>query len=175
MQKFEYSFLLRLFYRYGNIPVTLLLAVYLILSAVNLDKSLINLFPFAVSAMLIFFLNRQYLRMYKIMPYKIEADNDKLVCMDFLFSQKEIVIFHKDISTLSGGIFDGKLSGIMKVTDNKNNISIGFFNNIKNVRGLQTIILSKVQRSVYDDVVDRIKKKKPQSNKQQTKNEKRKK
>ncbi len=172
MQKFEYSFIYKLFYRFGNIPVTLLLAVYLILAAVNLDKSLINLFPFAVSALLIFFLNRQYLKMYKILPYRIEADNDKLVCSDFLFSQKKIVIFHKDISTLSGGVFDGKITGIMKVIDGKNNVSVGFYNSIKNVRGLQTLILSKVQRSVYDDVIARLKKKRPESfkkNKESTK------
>ncbi len=163
MHKYEYSFIYKLFYRFGNIPVTLLLAVYLIFAAVNLNNSLINLFPFAVSAFLIFFLNRQYLKMYKIMPYKIEADNDKIVCREFLFSQKEIVIFHKDISTLSGGIFDGKLSGIMKIIDGKNNVSIGFYNSIKNVRDLQTIILSKVPRNVYDEVVERLKKKRPQS------------
>ncbi len=163
MHKFEYSFIYKFFYRFGNIPVTLLLAVYLILAAVNLDKSLINLFPFAISALLIFFLNRQYLKMYKILPYKIEADNYKIVCSDFLFSQKEIVIFYKDISALSGGIFDGKINGIMKIIDGKNNVSIGFYNSIKNVRDLQTIILSKVPRSVYDEVVERLKKKRPQS------------
>lgn len=163
MQKFEYSFLYKLFYRFGNIPVTMLLAVYLILAVVNLNKSLINLIPFAVSALLIFFLNRHYLKLYKILPYKIEADNEKLICSDFIFSRKEIVIYHKDISLLSGGIFDGKVSGIMKVLDGKNNISVGFFNSIKNVRGLQTIILSKVPRSVYDNVIEKLKKKRPES------------
>ena len=163
MQKFEYSFLYKLFYRFGNIPVTLLLVMYLFVAATNLDKSLINMLPLVISALLIFFLNRHYLKLYKILPYKIEADNERLICSNFLFSKKEIVIYHKDISTLTGGVFEGRISGIMKLTDDKNNLSIGFFNSIKNAHGLQTIILSRVPRNVYDEVVKKLKQRRPES------------
>jgi hypothetical protein len=44
----------------------------------------------------------------------------------------------------------------MKVYDGKSKISIGFFDKIKNVKSLQTIILSKVDSEVYNKVVESV-------------------
>jgi len=160
MESFTYSFSNKLLYRYGNIPVTMLLLIYLLTSVTNLSHSLIYLVPFLISALLIYFLNRHYLNLYKLLPYKIDADDEKIKCSNFLLSKKEITIFYRDIKSLKGGIFEGKVSGLMNVCDGKNNICIGFFNSIKNVKRLQTIILSKVNRSVYDEVVNKLQLKK---------------
>ena len=165
MESFTYGFSNKFLYRFGNIPVTLLLLIYLFTSVSSLSRSLIYLIPLIISALLIYFLNRHYLNLYKLVPYKIEADNEKIKCSDFLFSKKEIIIYYADVKTLKGGIFDGKVTGLMNVYDGKNNISIGFFNSLKNAKGLQTIILSKVKRSVYDEVVNKVKQKKAQMKK----------
>jgi hypothetical protein len=170
MESFTYSFSNKVLYRYGNIPVTMLLLIYLLTSVTNLNHSLIYLIPFLISAILIYFLNRHYLNLYKLLPYKIEADNEKIKCSKFLLSKKEITIFYSDIKSLKGGIFEGKVTGLMNVCDGKNNICIGFFNSLKNVKGLQTIILSKVNRSVYDEVVNKLQIKKSKMN-AQSKNE----
>lgn len=159
MQKFEYPFLYKLFFRFGNIPVTLLLAMYMFIAATNLDRSLINLLPLAISALLIFFLNRHYFILYKILPFKIEADREKLICSNFLLSQRIVVIYFKDVSSLSGGVFDARATGVMKLSDSKNNISIGFFNSIKDVRVLQKHILTWVPKEVYDEVAAKLKQK----------------
>lgn len=90
------------------------------------------------------------------MPYKIEADDEKMVCTDFIFSDKEVVIYYNDIESLSGGIFDGKLRGIMKVCDGKNQICIGFSDKMKDSKKLITIILSKVRKEIYDDVIGKL-------------------
>jgi hypothetical protein len=134
----------------------MLLLIYLLISVTNLSHSLIYLIPFLISAILIYFLNRHYLNLYKLLPYKIEADDDKIKCSNFLLSKKEITIYYGDIKSLKGGIFEGKVAGLMNVCDGKNNICIGFFNSIKNVKRLQTIILSKVDKSVYDEVVNKL-------------------
>jgi hypothetical protein len=105
---------------------------------------------------MIYLLNKHYLNLYKIIPYKIEADEEKIICTDFLFSRKEFNIFYADVESLTGGIFDGRFSGVMKVCDRKNQVCIGFFNRIRNADKLQTILLSKVPRKVYDDVVERV-------------------
>ena len=160
MQKFTYSGLFGFLYRFGNIPVTILLSLYLILAASGLNQSLIYLLPFVIAVVLIFVLNRQYLNLYKILPYKIEADEEKMICSDFFFSKKKITIYYTDINSLSGGIFEGKYGGMMKVCDGKNNICIGFFSKLKNVQQLQTFILSKVERPIYDDVLKKVKAKK---------------
>lgn len=91
-----------------------------------------------------------------MMPYKIEINNDKVTCSDFFFSRKQIIIFYEDIISLSGGIFENKLSGIMKVCDGKNDACIGFNQRLSNSSKLATILLSKVNRPLYDKVLKRI-------------------
>jgi hypothetical protein len=156
MQTFTYPAHYKLLYRYGNIPVTIILSIYLVPSVVYIDKNLIYFIPVILLLLMIYLLNRHYLNLYKIIPYKIEADEEKMVCTDFLFSRKEFTIYYRDIESLTGGIFDGRFSGVMKVCDRNNQVCIGFFNRLKHADKLQTILLSKVPRKVYDDVVERV-------------------
>ena len=156
MKVFTYPVFYKIIIRFGNIPLTLLLIIYLIPSVIFVDEHPVLLIPLVISSLLIFFLNKLYLTLYKIIPYKIVEDNGKLICSEFLFSNKEIVIDFKDINKLKGGIFEGKLHGILKVYDGKNNIYIGYFNKIKNSKLLGTLLLSKVNKSVYDEVVEKI-------------------
>jgi hypothetical protein len=155
MRVFTYSLFYKLLYRYGNIPVTILLIIYLIPSVVNVDRNLWYLIPVIILLGLIYLLNRQYLNFYKIVPYRIEADDEKMLCTDFLFSNKEFTIYYKDIESLTGGVFESRLSGVMKIYDRNNQVSIGFFNRLKNADKLQTLLLSKVPQKVYDDVLER--------------------
>ena len=156
MQSFTYQPLLRFLYRYGNIPVTILLSVYAISLAVNLDKGVVYIIPFVVTFLIIYFLNRHYLMLYKILPYRIETDDEKMICSDFLFYREEVAVYFKDITSLEGGIFHGRLNGLMKIKDGTNNRVIGFYDKMKEARKLETIILSKVNKKLYDEVVDRL-------------------
>lgn len=90
------------------------------------------------------------------MPYKIEIDYEKIICTNFLFRDKTITIFIKDIESISGGIFEGKYRGLMKVCDGKNKLCIGFFDRMRNSSKLVTIILSKVDKKIYDKVIEQI-------------------
>jgi hypothetical protein len=94
--------------------------------------------------------------LYKAVPYKIISDDRKLTCSDFLFSKRELTIFYEDITVLEGGIFDGNLNGLMKIYDDKNKVLIGFYPKIKEANKLQTQILSRVNQSVYEEVVNKI-------------------
>lgn len=156
IKTFEYPVFFRLLYRFGNIPVTFLLSVYLIPSVINLDQDLIYILPVITILILIYLINRRYLFLYEVVPYKIIADDEKLISSNFLLSKKEIIIYFSDIDDLSGGIFSGKLKGLMKVHDGKNKIYIGFFDRIKDAKSLQTIILSKVNSDVYNKVVESV-------------------
>jgi hypothetical protein len=156
MQTFTYSFFFKFLYKFGNIPVTLLLLTILIPAADNIDKHLIFFFPLILSLGMIYLINKHYLNNYKTIPYKIEADDEKLICSKFLFSKKIINIYFKDVTSLEGGIFDGRITGLMKIHDGKNNRTIGFYSKINNVKQLETIILSRVKKELYDRVVDKI-------------------
>jgi hypothetical protein len=158
MQTFTYPLFFRLLYRYGNIPVTIVLLIYLVPAVLYVDKNVYYLIPVAALLFLIYFANKRYLSLYKIMPYKIVADDEKIYCTDFIFSGRETMILYNDISGLKGGIFEGKLNGLMRIYDGRNNIYIGFFPRLKNVKDLQKIILSRVSKPVYDDVAERINK-----------------
>ena len=101
-------------------------------------------------------MNKSYFTFYKLVPFKIEADDDKLVCSHFLFRDKKITIHYKDIESLKGGIFEAKYRGLMKVSDGKNKISIGFFDRMKDSSKLITLILSKVDKKIYDEVINKL-------------------
>ena len=157
MQKFTYSLPLRFLYRYGNIPVTAVLLFYLFGAAANLDQSLVNIIPLTIALLLIYFLNRHFLMLYKILPFNIEADVEKIKCSKFALSKKEIIIYYKDIDKLTGGIFEDKINSLMKIHDGQKSLTIGFFATIKNSKTLQTIILSKVNKDLYDQIISRLK------------------
>ena len=132
------------------------LILYLVPSVINLDRDLIYLLPVTGILILIYFINKRYLYLYQFVPYKITADEEKIICTNFFLSTKETIIYYRDVDELSGGIFSGKLKGLMKVYDNKSKVSIGFFDRIKGVKDLQTIILSKVKSEVYNKVVESV-------------------
>jgi hypothetical protein len=155
-QTFTYPVFFRILFRYGNIFITLLLVVYSVPLIVNLDKKMILIIPLLINLFIIYFLNRHYLNNYKILPFKIEANDEKLVCTYFFFSKKEVVIYYSEIKALSGGSFENKLSGIMKVYSGNNPDCIGFYHRLKNSSKLVTYILSKVNRPLYDEVLKRI-------------------
>lgn len=156
-QVFTYPFLFRIIFRYGNIIITPLLVLYTIPLVVLLDENIILAFPLVINLFIIYFLNRHYLKFYKILPYRIESDDEKIVCSIFFLSKKEVVIYYNDISSLSGGIFENKISGLMKVFDNRNNVCIGFYQRLNNSGKLATIIVSKVSQDLYDNALEKIK------------------
>jgi len=156
MQTFTYSFIYRLIFKFGNILVTVLLLIYLVPVTWYLDENEILFIPFIISLAILYIINRTYIIYYKLMPYKIEADEEKMICSNFLFSKKEITIYYKDIEQLKGGIFDGRISGIMKVCTSSNKVCVGFSQKIKNSSKLITLILSKVNKELYDKVIDHL-------------------
>jgi len=156
MQTFTYPIFWKFIYRYSNLVITPLLITYALSLIIIIQNNLIILIPFLLSLFLLYYLNKSYLTFYKLVPYKIEIDDEKIICTDFLFSNKSITIFIKDIESLSGGIFDGRYRGLMKVCDGKNKIIIGFFDRIINSNKLVTLILSKVDKKIYDKVIEQI-------------------
>jgi hypothetical protein len=156
MQSFTYPFIWKFIYRYGNLVITPLLLVYALSLVTLIDKNLIVLIPFLLSIFILYFLNKSYINFYKLVPYKIQIDEEKIICTDFLFRDKTVTIYIKDIDSISGGIFEGKYRGLMKVCDGKNKLCIGFFDRLHNSSKLVTLILSKVDKKIYDKVIEHI-------------------
>ncbi len=156
MQTFTYSLFWKFIYRYGNLIITPLLLLYALSLVTLIDKNIIILIPFLLSIFILYYLNKSYINFYKLVPYKIEIDDQKIICSNFLFRDKTVTILIKDIESISGGIFEGKYRGLMKVCDGKNKLCIGFFDRIKNSSKLVTLILSKVDKKIYDKTIEQI-------------------
>jgi hypothetical protein len=152
---FTYPLFFKFLFRFGNIPVTFFLLGYMVPALVNLDKDMIYLIPIIISLLLIYFINKHYLLLYKILPYTIVTDEEKLIGKNFLFSNKEVIIYFQNIVSLEGGIFAGKPVGLMKVLDGQNKYTIGFYSKLMNVQKLTTLILSKVNKDVYEQVINK--------------------
>lgn len=156
MQTFTYSFFWKFIYRYFNLVVTPLLLIYAFSLVTLIDKNLVIIIPLLLSLFIIYYLNKSYINFYKLVPYKIEIDDEKIICSKFLFRDKTVTILIKDIESISGGIFEGKYRGLMKVCDGKNKLCIGFFDRLKNSGKLVTLILSKVDKKIYDKTIEQI-------------------
>jgi len=156
MQTFTYSLIVKIIFRYGNIFVTLLLSIYLIPVFYYIDQNMILVLPLVIGVIILYMVNRTYLTYYLILPYKIEVDDEKIICSDFLLSKKVVKIYYKDIDKLQGGVFSGRSSGIMKLRDSKSNLRIGFSQKINNSEKLIALILSKVPKDLYNEVINNI-------------------
>ena len=156
MQTFTYSLIFKIIFRFGNIIVTLLLSIYLIQLFYYIDQNILLFLPLIIAVIILYMINRTYFTYYKILPYNIEADDDKMICSDFLFSKKVVTIYFKDIDMLRGGVFSGRSSGIMKLSDSKNNLQVGFSQKMKNSEKLIALILSKVSKDLYNEVINNL-------------------
>ena len=156
MQTFTYSLIVKIIFRYGNIFVTLLLSIYLIPVFYYIDQNMILILPLVIGVIILYMVNRTYLTYYIILPYKIEVDDEKIICSDFLLSKKVVTIYYKDINNLQGGVFSGRSSGIMKLRDGKSKLQVGFSQKMNNSEKLIALILSKVPKDLYNDVISNI-------------------
>lgn len=157
MNKFFYGAYYKFLYRYGNIPVTLILFIYLLVFSSSLNKGYFYILFFLISALLIYKINSFYFELYKILPFNIEIKGDEMIFSGFFFRKgKQRVIKFEDIGTLEGGVFQKKYTGLMKIHDSKNNLTIGFFQTLTGAKLFETILLNKVPKEVYDIVSERM-------------------
>jgi len=154
MITFKYSLFTKLIFRYANIPITLLLGIQLIFSFIMIYKEWYFLFFFLFNFLIIFFLNRFYFRSYKLFPFKIEMNNEKMICSDFFDSSKNVEIHLQDIDNIKGGILTDSPGRPVYIHDGKNDITIGLHSHIRNYNKLLTIILSNVTKELYNQVLD---------------------
>jgi hypothetical protein len=158
METYTYSFFIKLLYRYGNIFITVLMIMNLIPLVIYVDKNAYLIIPIIITLLIIYFTNKFYFLLYKTFPFHIQTDDEKIVCTDFMFRKKEVVIYYRNIKSISGGIFEGRLSGLMKVCDGQTGICITFSHRIKNSTKLIALILSKIDKKLYDEKIDSLQK-----------------
>lgn len=153
MITFKYSLLSKIIYRYANIPATFFLLLYLVSSFTYIFKEWYYVFPFLLNLFIIFILNRYYLRSYKLIPFKIDINNDKMICSDYFKKSVVHEIYLNDIDTIEGGSLSGTPAKPILIHSKKDDVFVGISPHIKNHNKLVTIILSNVKQDVYNTVL----------------------
>ena len=156
MVTFKYSYISRLIYRYANIPLTIFLLIYMLSSfAFMLDKWY-YLFPFLLNLIIIIALNRYYIRTYKLFPFRIDINNDKMICSDYFSKSKRLEIILNDIDEIEGGVISGTPAKPIYLHDAKNDVVVGISPHLKESNKLITIILSNIRQNLYDQVLTQM-------------------
>lgn len=157
MKEFTYSLFYKILYRYGNIPVTIILFIYLLVFSASINKGYYYIILLLVTAYLLYKINRLYLELYKILPFNIKVTDEEIICSGFFYRKsRQTVIRFEDIGKLEGGIFQRKVSGLMKIYDAKFNRCVGFYHQMNNAKIFETILLNKIPKEVYDKVSKRM-------------------
>jgi hypothetical protein len=157
MKIFTYSIFARVFYRYANIPITLLLLLSLITALGGLYTNWIYIVPVVVDVIIMYAVNRYFIRSYKRFPYRIEANNEKIICTDYITGGKKVELNHTSITKISGGIFSGNLARPIYLYDGNNDIEICFNSHLKDYDKLLTIILSNITQELYENLLNKAK------------------
>ncbi len=157
MKTFTYPFIAKLVYRYANIPVSLLLVFHLMFLLVGASYELKLLLPASINIIILYIMNRYYIKMYKLFPYKIEIEKERMICSDFFMSKKKLNIQLTDIINIDGGIFTGNPTKPIYLTDIDGN-TIGVNQHLKNYNIFLTTILSSVKKEVYETSLNKINK-----------------
>jgi len=157
MKEFKYPLLAKLIYRYANIPLSLFLIIYIFLTLAAVLNDWVYVFPLVINLIIIYILNRYYFKMYRLFPYIIKADNEKIICNDFMYKNRTVEIRMADITKVTGGIFNGSPVKPIYIYDGKNNITIGFNQHLRDYNKFLTILLSNVKQELYDDLLKKVK------------------
>jgi hypothetical protein len=122
----------------------------------QLSNNYLFFFPLLVAIFVLYIANRFYFLIYKTLPLEIVLDKSQIICTNFIFNKarKEIINI-KDIKSISGGIFEGRLNGIIKITD-VNNVSIAFSHRISDSTKLIAGILEKVDKKIYEEAINNL-------------------
>ena len=155
MSVFTYKPFYRFIYRFGNLLITPILLIY-ILPAILTFRYEVGQFAYIiVLSIIIIYVNRLYLRLYKILPYRIEIDDEKIICSQFFRKDKTVTIYFSGIKKLKGGIFRGRSKGLM-IIEGKNS-TVGFFHHLTNANIFIAALLQNVPSEVYKQIETKIK------------------
>lgn len=157
MTSYKYPFLVKLLYRYANIPATFLLLIHFVSSVMMIPDKPSFILPALINVLVIFILNRFYYKIYKWFPFKISADNEKIICSDFMYKDRVIEIAISNIDEIRGGAFSGHITRPVYIHDGKQNVTIGIYHHLQNYNKLITTILSNINKKLYDTVLAKVK------------------
>ncbi|MDP2038589.1 MAG: hypothetical protein Q8S39_14410 [Ignavibacteria bacterium] len=156
MKTYSYSAFAKIWYRYINITITLLLLFYTAASLILAFQKWYYIFVVFLNVGIIYLINRFYLNSYKSFPFRIRSDETGITCENFFLSKKILRIEFADIDGISGGMFSGWNTRPVYIHDSRQNISIGFFAQGE-FKELLKVILKNINEELYKDLLSKMK------------------
>lgn len=156
MKTFKYNFFAKFIYRYANVPANLILLFYLLISVLGLNEDWKFIFPLIINLILLYVLNKFYIKIYKSFPFKFEVDNEKMICSDFMINNRETIIKFSSIKEIKGGIFSGRAYMPLYIQTDKT--EMGISPHLTDFNKLLTIILTNINKELYELLLEAIKK-----------------
>ncbi len=158
MTKFGYPLLARIIYRHVNLILTPVLLAYVIISFGGIFTDSKYWIPFIVNLLLLIVFNRFYFRMYKYFPFEIEADEEKIICTNFMNRRKKVEIKFSDITKIEGGVFSGSAIKPIYIYEASNGNVIGINPHLTDFSKFVTLLLTKIDRQLYESLLTRMEK-----------------
>ncbi len=158
-ETYTYPFFFRLIYRYGNLAATFVLILYMLPLLNFSNANMAQKIYAAAIVVMIFFLNRYFIRLNKNTPYKIEIEDGVITGSDFFLSAEKRVTYPEEITDLRGGVFEGKARGMMRICTGEKEMI--FYHSLTNADKLEAFLISKADKDIYDRVVKALKANQP--------------
>ena len=158
MVTYKYSLITKIIYRYGNIPITFLLLIYLVESIIQVRYHWYITFFFIINVAILVSLNKYFIKTYRFFPFQIIADNQKMICSKFFLNKKQIEIKYSDIKKIEGGILSDRLTKPIYLLDVNGKILLGFYSHTGVFSKLLETIIKNVNEDLYQQLLTRMKK-----------------
>lgn len=154
MKKYTYPVIAQIVYRYANLFISFVLLTQIFIFILTPQKNWNYLYFVAINLILLYVVNRFYLKNYKYFPYSIEVDSQKIICTNFVLNNRIIEIKISEIDNLTGGIFSQRPSTPIYI--HFKGEQIGVSPHLKDYNKFLTLVLSNVRKEVYDNLLKQM-------------------
>ncbi|MFH0736360.1 MAG: hypothetical protein V1773_17580 [bacterium] len=155
MKKYTYPIFAQIIYRYANILISFILLTQIFIFVLAPNKNWYYMFFVLINLVFVFSINWYYYKNYKYFPYKIEIDNEKIICSNFFINNRKEEIKLSEIELITGGIFSNKPS--IAIFIHYAGKKIGINRQLKNYNEFLTTVLSNLNNTVYTVLLNQLK------------------
>ena len=158
MTSFFYTTWHKLIYWFANFIITFLLLIHSIYLLIfeNLNRAI---YLYAIYIIVVYLINRNYFKRYKLFPTIIETDNEFLIAKRF-WNGKDRKILIRDIKSITGNVFDFNPNKPLYIKTESDEEIIGIHSGLKDFEKLFKIILSNINSSLYKELIEKLTNKK---------------
>ncbi|MBI9072407.1 MAG: hypothetical protein JEY94_12465 [Melioribacteraceae bacterium] len=156
MKTFKFSIIAKFLYRYSFIPIASIMLFYIVVSASGIHLDVMNVLPMLINILFLYVIIRFYVKSYAQFPFEIEVTEEKLICKNFKYGKDGFEIKFADIKNIEGGVFENKPTKALVIYAEGKEQSISISPHMKNYNRLLTLILSRINKNMYDDLILKV-------------------